>query len=125
MDHLGGSFDLDQTLGQFQTIQTGLSLALMSGAGWPSVALLTCLVVGWLSAPAMVGGEDGTGFHGYHSPVSQPGLLTVQSQEATIVHGSLKGLLRPKLRTGTWALQSPSVGLSKSQDQPIFKKQEN
>lgn len=107
MDHLGGSFDLDQTLSQFQMVQTGLALALMSGAGWSSVALLTCLVVGWLSAQAMVGGEDGTGSHGCRSPVRQPGLFTVQSQEVTIVNGSLKGLLKPKLRTGTWALQSP------------------
>lgn len=88
MDHLGGSFDLDQTLSQFQTVQTGLALALTSGAGWSSVALLTCLVMGWLSAQAVVGGEDGTGSHGCHSPVSRPGLFTAQSQEVTIVNGN-------------------------------------
>lgn len=45
-------------------------------AGWPSMALLTCLLVRWLSAKAIGGGEGATAPHGPHSPAGLPGIVS-------------------------------------------------
>lgn len=81
MHHLGGSFDLDQTLSQFQTVQTGLALALMSGAGWSSVALLT------MSGGGMAVGS-GNGGRGRWYRISW---LSFSSKSAWTVHSAVPG----------------------------------
>lgn len=95
-----------------------------SGAGWPSMASQVWQLDGCQLGQQWVG-KRGLDLMALILQQASLGLFTLQSRGAKVVNESMRGLLRPRVRTGTLSLPLHSIGLSRSQDQPMFKRWAN